>query len=88
MIERKDVETILAEVHSMAEINQVAVGDIAHPVSGDTLAALCRAWLAVEEAPVGEVVEQWEAGAEIDFDSFIPPGSITFQRVRIVKEVG
>lgn len=89
MVERQEVEALLAEVHSMAEINQVAVGDIAHPVSGDTLAALCRAWLALEEAQVRNVVGgQWD-------DVFAREGNVVWcsdlhpgQRVRIVKEPG
>lgn len=83
MVDRQEVEAILAEVHSMAEINQVAVGDIAHPVSGDTLADLCRAWLAVDGAPVALM------GMDcVLYGNPSPLVALNGQRVRIVPVEG
>src|SRR5690554_2386575 len=53
MIDRQEVEDLLADAthpHSYME-----------RVPADTLAALCRAWLAVEDAQTAEVT--WDAGS-------------------------
>ena len=87
MVERQEVEAILAEVHSMAETNRVAVGDIAHPVEGDTLAALCRAWLALDSGQVKTVREaSFSDGHSVGKLVVTTGQSMIGQRVRIVKE--
>lgn len=58
MVDRQEVEALLAEVHSMAETNLVAIGDIAHAVEGDTLAACAgRGWRWTPERP-----QSWTRG--------------------------
>lgn len=49
MIERKEVEAMLHLVALAADENNCQPADVAFEVEGDTLAALCQAWL--EENP-------------------------------------
>ena len=80
MIERKEVEALLAACE------RDYIGP--HP-DNDTLAALCRAWLALEGTPVRDVVgQQWD-------DVFAREGNVVWcsdlhpgQRVRIVPVEG
>lgn len=74
MVERQEVEEIL----------ESALRITGSPdVDNDTLAALCRAWLAVDEAPVGEVVDSSFGGVIYS----VPP-ELGGQRVRIVPVEG
>lgn len=87
---REDVEALLAA----CERDRIGP----HP-SNETLAALCRRWLAVEDAPTADV--QWDGGAEayLVFDggpeemrgcrwNAIMSEKLDGQRVRIVPEAG
>jgi len=85
MVERKEVEALLAYIEQYG---------LTPTVSMDTLAALCRAWLAVQDAPVAAllpdtmlfrgaaIVPQNSAHIAADMGQVLPIG----QRVRIVKE--
>ena len=89
MVDRQEVEALLDEVHSMAETNRVAIGDIAHAVDGDTLAALCRAWLAVDAG--APAIMDTRAALSVcapTEDDFPALYALQGQRVRIVREVG
>lgn len=78
MAERKEVEALLAYVEMRMASDKV---ELPPTVSDDTLAALCRAWLAVEDAPVVEIREaSFSDGHRIQ--------SMIGQRVRIVQEAG
>lgn len=90
MVDRQEVEALLEVVRGgteqVCDRLGVAPGHTVYAVEVDTLAALCRAWLAVEEAPEA-VVEcndakgAWLIAAD---DTPLSEG----QHVRIVKEVG
>ena len=80
MVERQEVEEIL----------ESALRITGSPdVDNDTLAALCRAWIAAEDAPARDVVgQQWD-------DAFAHEGNVVWcsdlhpgQRVRIVPVEG
>ena len=90
MVERKEVEALL---EGTAEEN----GRADRHVPPETLAALCRAWLALDGAPVADV--QWDGGADayLVFDGGPEEmrgcrwndhmsEQLEGQRVRIVKE--
>lgn len=83
MVERQEVEEIL----------ESALRITGSPdVDNETLAALCRAWLAVQDAPevwVSESAVKGEGWQMFGADGFgvTLPFEDT-QRVRIVKEVG
>lgn len=84
MVERKEVEALLALV-------EAEKGRWSPHVPAPTLAALCRAWLAVEDAPEGvvDILTGWDDGSgavEVHYESGRPPGLDIKQRVRIVKE--
>lgn len=82
MVERKEVEDLLAYVEMKLESDKV---ELPPSVSDATLAALCRAWLALEEAEICTVVSSsWHEWA-VTHD--VSP-ELVGQRVRIVKEVG
>lgn len=88
MVERKEVEALLAKAQRPVTTYQVQTS-----VSLNTLATLCRAWLAVQEAPVGvvDVLTGWEDGSgavEVHYERGRPSDLTRKQRVRIVKEVG
>ena len=78
MVERQEVEALLVDTEHKHRPMYVR---------NDTLAALCRAWLAVDGAPARDVVgQQWD-------DVFAREGNVVWcsdlhpgQRVRIVKE--
>ena len=80
MVERKEVEALLAE----AKRGEQPITD------SHTMAALCQAWLAVDGAQVGVVEEygrnsgKWHLDIRLDE---LPDGMI-HERVRIVKEAG
>lgn len=82
MVDRKEVEALLAESES---------GDyVVLHVDIHTLAALCRAWLALQDAPVGVVDLRtgWDDGSgsvEVHYEEGKPDIPLK-QRVRIVKE--
>ena len=85
MVERQEVEALLKEAEQ-------SNGSPPH-VDAPTLAALCRAWLAVQDAPVGvvDVLTGWEDGSgavEVHYERGRPSDLTRKQRVRIVKEVG
>lgn len=77
MIERKEVEALLAYVEMRMASDKV---ELPPSVSDGTLAALCRAWLALEDAPVVEV-------RDASFSDGHRVGKLIGQRVRIVGEV-
>lgn len=52
MVEREDVEVLLEKVAGRSESAVIET-----PIPAPTLAALCRAWLALEDAPAVEVRE-------------------------------
>ena len=74
MVERQEVEALLAIADSQP---------LDEPVPTATLAALCRAWLAVQEAPQLMVGDGIRYGVSV-----AGTGIANGQRVRIVKEVG
>lgn len=73
MVERQEVEALLAE----AERGERPITD------SRTMAALCRAWLAVQDAPQRMVGDGISYGVSV-----AGTGIANGQRVRIVKEVG
>ena len=83
MVERQEVEALLAACEPGSETFVEAMDKL----SRRKVAALCRAWLAVDGAPVRDVVgQQWD-------DVFAREGNVVWcsdlhpgQRVRIVKE--
>ena len=93
MVDRQEVEALLEIVRGgteqVCDRLGVAPGHTVYAVEVDTLAALCRAWLAVEEAPARDVVGgQWD-------DVFAREGNVVWcsdlhpgQRVRIVPVEG
>ena len=85
MVERQEVEALLALV-------EAEKGRWSPHVPAPTLAALCRAWLAVEDAPTVEVTQCNQLPGTPDFDhgdmAAAVAGLTPGQRVRIVKEVG
>lgn len=91
MVELKEVEALLAMAQSVAPADAV-FGEERIGVEGSTLAALCRAWLAVQEAPTVEVTQCNQIAGASDFDhgdmAAAVEGLTPGQRVRIVKEVG
>lgn len=86
MVDRQEVEALLEVVrggteHVCARLG-VAPGHTVYAVEVDTLAALCRAWLALDAPKVrvrGKVGEVCMVPVSHDFCG---------QRVRIVREVG
>ena len=82
MIERQEVEALL-------KLADAEKGRWTH-VPAPTLAALCRAWLAVQEAPTVEVTQCNQIAGASDFDhgdmAAAVAGLTPGQRVRIVKE--
>lgn len=87
-MKREDVEALRSRVLREADNaagRGVKLADMTFSVEGDYLAALCRRWLAVESAPVRNVVgQQWD-------DVFAREGNVVWcsdlhpgQRVRIV----
>jgi len=80
MVERKEVEALLQAC------KRDRIGP--HP-DNETLAALCRAWLAVQDAPEVEVREaSFSDGRRVGKLIATTDQSMIAQRVRIVKEVG
>lgn len=86
MVERKEVEALLAMAQSVAPADAV-FGEERIGVEGSTLAALCRAWLALDAgAPaIMDTREALSVCAPTEDDS---PAlyALQGQRVRIVKE--
>lgn len=85
MVERQEVEALLKHCSPYQHSS--------FSVHAPTLAALCRAWLAAEEAPEGvvDILTGWDDGSgavEVHYESGRPPGLDIKQRVRIVKEAG
>ena len=80
MVERQEVEALLAYVEMRMASDKV---ELPPSVSDSTLAALCRAWLAVEDAPQRMVGDGISYGVSV-----AGTGIANGQRVRIVKEVG
>ena len=78
MVDRQEVEDLLAYVEMKLESDKV---ELPPPVSDATLAALCRAWLAVDEAPIRMVGDGISYGVSV-----AGTGMVNGQRVRIVKE--
>lgn len=86
MVDRQEVEALLEYVEMKLQSDKV---ELPPTVSDDTLAALCRAWLAVDAGLPG-----WVCGADlstvtatVQLDEW--PGAVKIgesQRVRIVKE--
>lgn len=78
MVDRQEVEALL----EACERDRIGP----HP-DNDTLAALCRAWLAVEDAPEAEVREaSFSDGHRVGKLIATTDQSMIGQRVRIVKE--
>lgn len=85
MVERRDVEALLEIVRGgteqVCDRLGVAPGHTVYAVEVDTLAALCRAWLAVDGAPVRMVGSTYNLSVSV-----AGTGISNGQRVRIVKE--
>lgn len=80
MVERQEVEALL---EGTAEEN----GRADRHVPPSTLAALCRAWLALEDAPEAEIREaSFSDGHRVGKLIATTDQSMIGQRVRIVKE--
>ncbi len=86
MVERQEVEALVREIEEGCREHSCTPHDMSLDVEGDTLAALCRAWLAVQDAPEA-VVECNDAKGAWLIAADDAPLSVG-QRVRIVKEVG
>ena len=89
MVERKEVEALLASCERIRDKNLDPM-KFSPIVPAPTLAALCRAWLAVQDAPVGVVDLRtgWDDGSgsvEVHYEEGKPDIPLK-QRVRIVKE--
>jgi hypothetical protein len=89
-MKREDVEALYARVLRDADSaagRGVKLADMTFSVEGDILEALCRRWLAVEEAAVGRryshAEDDWIVTPDEDGGVTIP-----YQRVRIVPEDG
>src|SRR5690606_20494789 len=70
-VKREDVEALRARVLREAENaagRGVKLADMTFSVEGDTLDALCRAWLALDGAPSVEVTECNQLAGTPDFD--------------------
>ena len=86
MVERKEVEALLAYVEMKLESDKV---ELPPSVSDSTLAALCRAWLAMDSGQVKTVREAIFVDGHSVGKLVVTTGqSMIGQRVRIVKEVG
>lgn len=92
---REDVEALRARMLRVA--NNVAghgvkLADMTFSVEGDTLDALCRAWLALDGAPSVEVTECNQLAGTPDFDYGDMLAAVqkfkVGQRVRLVPEAG
>ena len=91
MVDRQEVEALVREIEEGCREHSCTPHDMSLDVEGDTLAALCRAWLALEDAPEVCVSksalmgEGWKIyGTDGNNIESLPfNGS---QRVRIVKE--
>ena len=81
MVDRQEVEALLLNVALATDENKCQPADVVFQVEGDTLAALCRAWLAVDGGIVATLSRN-------DVDAMALPDSWSGQRVRIVKEAG
>lgn len=81
-MKREDVEALLAACEPYQKAG--------FTVPAPTLAALCRAWLAVQDAPTVAITECNQVPGEPDFDhgdmAAAVAGLTPGQRVRIVKE--
>lgn len=80
MVERQEVEALLAACemireHELDPVNHSPI------VPAPELAALCRAWLAVQDAPVRMVGSTYNLSVSV-----AGTGISNGQRVRIVKE--
>lgn len=92
MVDDAVVLGLLWEIEEGCSAHSCTPRDMSLDVEGDTLAALCRAWLAADGAPT--VTLEWSdfnRGLFIDDSratAFEWEQRLTGQRVRIVKEVG
>lgn len=82
MVDRQEVEALLDAVKGSEHYAPI--------VRPKTLAALCRAWLAVEDAPIGrlDIVQNVFDDSEM-VEIMMNPNHVAhllYQRVRIVKE--
>lgn len=78
-IDRKEVEALLHDIGLTADEHKCQPADVAFEVEGDTLAALCRTWLAVDASPEAVL-------SRSDVDAWSLPDTWTGHRVRIVIE--
>ena len=76
MVERKEVKALLAEAERGER----------HITDSHTMAALCRAWLALEDALEVEVKASFSDGHRVGKLIATADQSMIGQRVRIVKE--
>ena len=86
MVERQEVEALLAYVEMRMASDKV---ELPPSVSDSTLAALCRAWLAVDAG--APAIMDTRAALSVcapTEDDFPALYALQGQRVRIVKEVG
>ena len=92
MVDRQEVEALVREIEEGCREHSCTPHDMSLDVEGDTLLALCRAWLAVQDAPVGvvDIRSGWDDGSgaiEVHYEEGRPDIPLK-QRVRIVKEAG
>lgn len=83
MVERQEVEALVREIEEGCREHSCTPHDMSIDVECDTLAALCRAWLAVQDAPQRMVGDGISYGVSV-----AGTGIANGQSVRIVKEVG
>lgn len=83
-MKREDVDALLLDIDLTADEHKCQPADVTFEIEGDILAALCRRWLAVEDAQRVEVTH-WEQAGLAKAGMAIPDeGSF----VRIVPEHG
>ncbi len=87
---REEVEALLHDIDLTADEHKCQPADVTFEIEGDILAALCRRWLAVEDAPVGRLDI-----VRVDFDDadmveiVMDPNHVShlqYERVRIVPD--
>ena len=83
-MKREDVEALLHDIGLTADEHKCQPADVAFEVEGDTLAALCRAWLALDgglRVYVGRVYD-CDAGEDRgEITRTLPESMIGFVRI-------
>jgi len=79
------VEALLRNIELTADEHKCQPADVTFEVEGDTLYALCRRWLAVEDAEVAHV--EPKNGLAVMHERCVPL-ALMGQRVRLVPEAG